>query len=107
MRPHWKTASPIVQRTVEQWLGGEGSAPETWLAAASAAFSMGFTTDAPPTPTLHEMDKLTASGDTAGATRILCTRRNAIDHERAAQRYWDSLSAWRETKPNGGAQAAQ
>ncbi len=98
MRPHWRQASPIVRRTIEQWLGSSNVPAEAWLNAANAAFSAGFDIDPPPVPTLQELDRLRAAGDTTGVARIYATRRVQLEAERHAQNYYTGLAGWRASK---------
>jgi hypothetical protein len=107
-RPHISQASNAQRRTYEEWLGGAGGGispnqtglpAEHWMNAASYAYSCGFDVDPPPTPTLAELDRLRAAGDTAGVARIYSTRRTQLESERHARKYYDGLAGWRASKP--------
>jgi len=101
-RPHINDAPPIPKRTFEQYLGQGGDPAEAWLAAASAAYTMGYATDPPQTPTVNEVSAALTNGAREAAARIRTTRAAAYAHEQAALQFWDSLRAWRMTEPGPG-----
>lgn len=95
-RPHWKNASPIVQRTIRGWLTDDRPPADAWIDAAATARSFGFDFDPPSTPKLQQLDDIK---ETLAVAEFRRANALTLAAESRALAFWKSTRAWAATDP--------
>jgi hypothetical protein len=117
MKPHWSKAPERVREQIETVRrfgaevpmasgGSRPSAARSFVAAMSAAYQRGYAYDAPETPLLDQLARVSASGNRFELNEFMRCNAIEIEEERKAKLRHDALERWRG-EPSNEEQAAE